>query len=296
MDLANPAQDPNIIAVGAEDPGGTLSTLDDSIPAFSNRGTNKRHVDIVAPGTHVLGLRVPGSVIDLANPLARVGTRFIRGSGTSQATAVTSGAVALLLQARPSLTPDQVKWALTDSATVLPKGTTKNHGAGLINTSAALSSATATTLPTQASLVNKAKYGTGTLELARGGSHLVTGKTTLDSQTTVTTTTDLALTGEKDIFGAPWTGTTWAPATLAATAWSAGTWRGNVWTGSGFDANGDWASATWSAPSWAGASWTGRSWVGRSWVSGAWVGSSWVNSSWSGRTWVGASWSSSTWN
>jgi len=312
QDLANPAQDPTVIAVGAEDPNGTLSALDDTIPAFSNRGTNKRHVDIVAPGTHVLGLRVPNSIVDLNNPTAAVGTRFIRGSGTSQATAVTSGAVALLLQARPSLTPDQVKWALSNSATVLPKGTLNNRGAGLINVPAALTATAAATLPTQASLLSKKPtYGTGTgsLELARGGSHLVTGVTSINTTTgtngntktnatatTVTTTTEVQLTGEKDIFGTPWVAGTWAPATLAGNAWTAGSWRGNVWTGGAFNAQGDWASVAWAAPSWTGGNWLGRSWVGRSWVAGAWVGSSWVNSSWSGRSWVDASWSSSTWN
>jgi serine protease AprX len=297
-ELANPAQDPNVIAVGAEDPNGTLATTDDSVPAFSNRGTNKRHVDVVAPGVHLLGLRDPGSVVDLANPTARVGTRFLRGSGTSQATAVTSGAIALLLQARPDLTPDQVKWAIADSATALPKGTEKNRGAGLINTTAALNKVADGKLPTQASLTKKAQYGTGTgtLERARGNSHLITGKTTTNSTSSAATTTELELTGETDIFGTPWSGITWAPAALAGTAWNGGTWRGNVWTGTGFTAQGDWAPVTWTAPSWDGAGWAGRSWVGRSWVNGAWVGSSWVNTSWSGRTWVGASWSSSTWN
>mgnify|MGYP006172260331 CR=1 FL=1 len=43
--------------------------------------------------------------------------------------------------------------------------------------------------------------GTGTLEKARGGSHLITGKTTINTGTTLTTTTENELTGEKDIFG-----------------------------------------------------------------------------------------------
>ena len=63
----------------------------------------------LAPGTHLQGLRVPGSYIDQTNPSAALGDRYFRGSGTSEATAITSGAVALLLQKYPKLTPDQVK-------------------------------------------------------------------------------------------------------------------------------------------------------------------------------------------
>ncbi len=42
-------------------------------------------------------------------PRAVLGTRFFRGSGTSEAAAVTSGTVALVLQKYPDMTPDQVK-------------------------------------------------------------------------------------------------------------------------------------------------------------------------------------------
>src|SRR4051794_26205833 len=99
--LANPASDPHVIAVGALDTAGTAGTADHSLPSWSTHGTADRHVDVVAPGVSVLGLRVPGGTADQANPQARVGTRFARASGTSQAAAVVSGEVALLLQANP---------------------------------------------------------------------------------------------------------------------------------------------------------------------------------------------------
>ena len=107
--LAQPARDPYVIAVGADDTMGTFGESDDTVPSWGTRGTNQRHVDVVAPAVSVLGLRVPNGYADERNEQARVGARFARASGTSQATAVVSGEVALLLQARPNLTPDRVK-------------------------------------------------------------------------------------------------------------------------------------------------------------------------------------------
>ena len=53
-----------------------------------------------------MSLRDPGSFVDVNHPEGRVAGdttgRLFRGSGTSQAAAVVSGAVALLLQAYPT--------------------------------------------------------------------------------------------------------------------------------------------------------------------------------------------------
>jgi subtilisin family serine protease len=117
--LNNPAYDPYLLAVGAEQTQGTASTADDTVPTFSSTGDWQRGPDLVAPGKSIVGLRVPGSVLDQQYPGARVGTRFFRGSGTSQAAAVVSGAVALVLQQRPTAKPDEVKSLLKNSATWL---------------------------------------------------------------------------------------------------------------------------------------------------------------------------------
>ena len=114
--LTNPAIDPYVLTVGAADMGrNATSSLDDEVADFSSVGTTERRVDVVAPGVSLIGARVPGSAADTDHPEARVGTTQFRGSGTSQAAAVVSGAVALLLQQRPDLTPDQVKDIIGDS-------------------------------------------------------------------------------------------------------------------------------------------------------------------------------------
>ena len=70
-------------------------------------GYNK-NPDIVAPGTHMQGLRVPGGFLDQAHPDAVFGDRFFRGSGTSEAAAIASGAstVSGSLRASASATSD----------------------------------------------------------------------------------------------------------------------------------------------------------------------------------------------
>ena len=92
------------------------------IPAWQTRGNALRHPDLVAPGKSIVSLRDPGSFVDEANPGARVGaSRFFRGSGSSQAAAVVSGAVATLLAQRPQLTPDEIEALLMRSAVPLPE-------------------------------------------------------------------------------------------------------------------------------------------------------------------------------
>lgn len=111
-----PAADPYVIAVGGVDGKGTADPADDEIADWSSRGNRVRDPDFAAPGEAIVSLRVPGSFLDERYPAARVGNGRFRGSGTSQAAAVASGAVALLLARHPSWNPDTVKAALRSGA------------------------------------------------------------------------------------------------------------------------------------------------------------------------------------
>ena len=140
--VPDPALDPFVLAVGASDPLGKVTGWDKPLLAdFSERTTSARHADLAAPGTSVVSLRAPGSTIDSDNPQGLVSgdpaKRLFRGSGTSQAAAVVSGAAALLLQARPDLTPDQVKAALVGTASPM-RSAGPDAGAGQVNLEAAL--------------------------------------------------------------------------------------------------------------------------------------------------------------
>jgi serine protease AprX len=113
--LDMPAADPFVVAVGALDTHDTVDPADDRVADFSSR-SHRRGPDVLAPGTGIISLRVPGSELDRDFPAARVGSRWFRGAGTSQATAVVSGLSALLLSARPDLDPDQLKALLERGA------------------------------------------------------------------------------------------------------------------------------------------------------------------------------------
>jgi serine protease AprX len=264
--IASPAYNPFVIAVGGYDTNGTLAIKDDSMGAYSQGACTAgcRAPDFAAVGSHMQGLRVPNSFIDAGHPEGLLGQRFFRGSGTSQAAAVTSGAIALLLQKNPSLTPDQVKVILSASTTKLT-GDRHVRGAGALNLTAMLSAKSPLAKPQNFPPAT----GRGSIENSRGGDHI--------------SKDGVVLAGEVDIFGKPLTAAT------AGSTWSGGIWNGSTWSGS------TWSGSTWSGSSWSGSSWSGSSWSGSSWSGSTWSGSSWSGSSWSGSSWSGSSWSGNDW-
>ncbi len=279
--LANPARDPYVLAVGAVDTQGTVDPVDDTVPAWGTRGTNARHVDVVAPGVSVQGLRVPGGFADERNPGARVGQRYARASGTSQAAAVVSGEVALLLQANPRLTPDQVKRQFMTTARPFESATNQYRGNGVTDVRAAQ-------LKDVVSARQPGSFfgtGTGSVEASRGSSHV--------------SRDDVVLRGEVDIFGTAWNGASWARDTARLTVWDGGTWRGQVFSGDGFTGTAwrtaDWSTAAWDGRMWRSEEWSGRMWRGGSWTGVTWNGRMWRDVSWSGRMWRTADLASASW-
>jgi serine protease AprX len=219
------------------------------------------------------GLRVIDSYIDQNNPGGVLSARFFRGSGTSEATAFTSGAVADLLQRYPKLTPDQVKAMLTSSCDKDSNFSWKLAGCGELDMGLLLKAAVPSVSASQQAYAPS--VGTGSLEASRGTDHL--------------TSNGVVLQGEEDIFGKPFDSAAMAALEATGSSWSDGIWNGSTWTGSSWSGS-SWSGSSWSGSSWSGSSWSGSSWSGSSWSGSSWSGSSWSGNSWSGDLWLGASW------
>jgi serine protease AprX len=279
MGLADPAYDPYVIGVGAAESSGTAAYTDDQVAGYSagSAGCGScKNPDFLAPGSHMQGLRVLNSYIDVNHPEGRIDSRFFRGSGSSEAAAITSGAVALILQKFPSLRPDQVKRLLASTSKKLSGADTQSQGAGEISLTSAASAKAPAYVQTFAPAT-----GTGSLELSRGSDHL-------------TSQDGVELTGEQDIFGSFFNSAAMAAVEAAGTSWSGGMWNGNTWSGASWLGN-TWSGNTWSGNTWSGNTWSGNTWSGNTWSGNTWSGNTWSGNTWSGNTWSGNVWAHNSW-
>jgi serine protease AprX len=276
--VTKPADDPLVLTVGAYDDKGTVEAKDDSLSSWSSRGPTAQGVakpDLVAPGRTIVTARSFGSYVEQNNPKALVASSYIRGSGTSQAAAVTSGLAALLVAARPSLTPDQVKRLLTSTASPISGSDANAQGAGRVNLGSAL-----TADPGPASWQTGAATGLGSIEASRGGRNVETACGVIR--------------GEIDVRCEPWNGSSWTGSSWTGSSWTGSSWTGSSWTGSSWTGS-SWTGSSWTGSSWTGGTWSGSSWTGSSWTGSSWTGSSWTGSSWTGSSWTGSSWTGSSW-
>ena len=255
--ITKPADDPWVVTVGATDDRGTAAVSDDQLPDFSGRGPTAHGLakpDVAAPGAHVISLRAPGSTIDTQFPNYVDGS-YRRGSGTSMATGVVSGAVALMLQANPGFTPDRVKHALAATARDAASTDPLAVGAGVVDANAAAFSA-------PAGLANQGlarSNGQGSLALSRGSVQVQTDDllgSVLGPILGATLTAQLLLWNPGGYTGAPWVPSNWYLSTWEIHRWNRVSWYGN-----------DWPGRKWRGSSWYGAgdrtSRTGRAWPGR---------------------------------
>jgi serine protease AprX len=152
--IAAPGNAPWVITVGASSHNGTVDRSDDTVAGFSSRGPSALDVqakpDLVAPGVGIESLAEAGSTLYNTKPLMRLwGTvqtatePYLSLSGTSMASPVVSGSIALMLQANPALTPNQVKAILEFTAESHGEYDGLTEGAGFLNARGAVELAAA---------------------------------------------------------------------------------------------------------------------------------------------------------
>lgn len=126
MSVTSPGISRKVITVGSSDDHKPIILGGNRIHDYSGRGPTKRMVlkpDIVAPGSHI---------VSCSPPYYGKSYGYTARSGTSMATPIVSGAVALLLSRYPHLANEEVKYYLQSTATDLHLPKTQ-QGYGLLD-------------------------------------------------------------------------------------------------------------------------------------------------------------------
>ena len=292
--LEDPADDPFVIAVGAENTDNGAVIHGPSVASFTNTGNPDRTVDVIAPGVHVLGLRDPGSYVDQTFPSAEVGTRFFRGSGTSQAAAVVSGAVALLAQKFPAATPDELKYLIDQTAAPLPGVSTLSQGHGVIQAgkAGAINQAQLTQMlnaspkgPTITPATERhvpAQPGHPTLGAVHRHRHpgRRPRRQLPDRPQRPSPARTTRRVGRRLQLRQPW-----PSAKPNGTSWSGATWNNEQLTGTG-------ATPTlWDGTATGGVGSTNMRWSNMRWSGDGWANMRWADANWANMRWAGDGWS-----
>ena len=289
--VTSPGSDPTLLTVGALDENLTADRTDDRVPSFSGRGPAPQAVgkpDLVAPGRSLVSLRAVGSTVDLAHPDAVVDGTYFRGSGTSFASAVVSGAAAVLLQQRPDLSPGQVK-ALVNGTAYSAQGLrdVRDAGAGGLDLVAALAAPAPTVPPADADLPPA-----GDVEQWHAFLQAL-----LDDDRAAAAKAWSQLSPESH----RWASHRWAALDPVSHRWATRIWSSHRWAGADGTAA-QWQERFWAAHRWASHRWATDEFVSHRWAGGEWASSRWAaedltsaSSRWASSRWASSRWASSRW-
>jgi serine protease AprX len=251
--VESPGIDPFVITVGALDDLGTYSIPDDELAWFSAWGWptgSTAKPDLIAPGRRIVSIHTPGSYLDTRYPERRVvaknGVTYFRLTGTSMATAVVSGVVALLLEDRPHLSPNEIKAILVgttqpygqSSTSLLPDESA--DGAGLVDAFAAFRSP----------VLGLANQGLRPADLLARALYPV-------------------------LYGQP---LVWKDSNYLNIAWDDITWDNIAWD------NVAWDNIAWDSFDWSNVAWDNVAWDNVAWDNIAWDNIAWDNVAWDSLT------------
>ena len=147
-----PGNDPYAISVGAVDDQGTKNTTDDALADWSSRGTTQdgfQKPEVVAPGAHIVSNLAPKSAFASMCPSCIVSGQYIRAGGTSMSAPMVAGAAAVMLEAYPAMTPDQVKGALVATARNTLNGGLEVSVASLVQTNVSIAAVNVGLVPNE---------------------------------------------------------------------------------------------------------------------------------------------------
>jgi len=345
--LGSPANDRTLMTVGSYDVVTKRSS------EFSSAG-NIDHADVVAPGEHLMALHVKGSASDdeiaddcraalnkhtaWSSPIfgePDAPGRFVRGSGTSQATAMVSGVAALMFSRSPHMVPDQVARILTESATTVA-GANSVNGSGKITLDGphgAYNTRTPTVRDTHYSNVTKggridesrgldalpclslpvAERNRGDINPHPSRGHLFVNG--LCSDIMNMSTRDRYTAMDVDIRGVPFSQSAHETEELVSTTWpfnyvppasgpqvlpwtdtiDGEVWNGNVWAGTTVVRGTD-GRDQWTGHRWSGNDWSGHRWSDFDWSGHRWSGEGWSSEGLDGHRWSDSSWSGHRWS
>ncbi|MFX1377753.1 MAG: S8 family serine peptidase [Promethearchaeota archaeon] len=140
---STPASGIDVIAVGATNKNGELASFSSWGPSYRYLG----YPDVVAPGVNIISTDAPDSIISKEQRYIRDFFNFVGDadyiplSGTSMSCPIVAGALAILIEAYPTISPETARIALIEGAKKLNNENDDDllkSGAGIINISSSL--------------------------------------------------------------------------------------------------------------------------------------------------------------
>jgi serine protease AprX len=278
----SPANDPYVITVGGVDDKGTKSIGDDQLAPWSSRGKTQdgfEKPDVIAPGARLVSTMPAGAKYRELCPSCVTDGDYFRVGGTSMAAAVVSGEIAQLLQARPWLTPDQVKAVVYKRSRPVTSDVVSTGVLVDANGLPLPTTVTTTTTVTGAEVASDKAIQNSVPPASNAG---LTPNELINPAT-----------GNIDYARASWTRASWTEASeLMRASWTRASWTRASWT-----------RASWTATNQSCSDFERASWTRASWTSGEIADAqaqcvamdptraSWTRASWTRASWTRASWS-----
>ena len=218
-----PANDPLVFTVGSFDTLGTSGPGDDTLSVWSARGTTVDGFvkpDLVAPGRRIAGPLASGSVYDGEAPTAnRVAPAYASVSGTSFSAPQVAGAAAVIFQAHPAYSPDNMKWILIAKQGAKPR----NSRVGALSLSSSYN---------LAGTPGRSNQGVPALVCAPGGVCLTDGTV-----------------------ASAWDSSSWTSSSWNSSSWNSSSWNSSSWNSTADWDSSSWTSSSWSSSSWSSTAW-----------------------------------------